>query len=101
MKGTPATYLGRIVDKEKFRTFVYGAKGEKRLVESWDEYEAAMESGIWFATVPEAVVQPKQKPKPKSRSKVKSELIDELDDVLPNDDSVFEVKDGFLPNETN
>jgi hypothetical protein len=55
MKGTPAIYLGRIVEKKHFRAFVYGPNGEKKLVNSWDEYELAMESGTWFATVEDAV----------------------------------------------
>lgn len=54
MKGTPAIYLGRIVDKKHFRVFIYGAHGQKRLVESWDAFEAAMESGVWFATLQDA-----------------------------------------------
>lgn len=54
MKGTPAIYLGRIVEKKNFRTFVYGSNDEKKIVESWEAYEAAMQSGIWFATVEDA-----------------------------------------------
>ena len=95
MKGTPAIYLDRIVEKKHFRAFIYGADGEKKLVESWDEFEAAMQSGIWFAT-PKDV---QEKPKPKSRSKAKSKIetvtdSEESGNVIPEDGSVFEVKDG-------
>lgn len=118
MKGTPAIYLGRIVDKKHFRTFVYGPNGEKKLVESWDAFEAAMESGIWFATVEDAIAtkasadepedtdaDPKAKPKPNRKPKPKPvaqrvEEDNDAEDVLPDDGSVFEVKDDFLPNES-
>lgn len=110
MKGTPAIYLGRIVDKKLFRTFVYGPNGEQKLVESWDAFESAMQSGLWFATredatdskaIPEpeeneADAKPKSKPKPKPKPKAKVEPVeeaDEADDFLPDDGSVFEVTD--------
>lgn len=94
MKGTPAVYLGRIVEKEHFRVFVHGANGERKLVNSWDEYEAAMESGLWFATkdnaeeinAPVEIFKGDTKPKPKP--KPRSVKFDKLDDM------VFEVKDG-------
>jgi sulfur transfer complex TusBCD TusB component (DsrH family) len=49
MKGVPAIYKGRIVDKAHFRVFIYAQDGAKKLVESWDDYERHMESGLWFA----------------------------------------------------
>lgn len=52
-------YLGRWVNKEHFRTFVYNEKSEK-IVNSYDEYEAAIASGLWFAERP--IASPK-KPK--------------------------------------
>jgi len=55
MKGTPAIYLGRIVSKENFRTFVYSPYGSKKLVESWDEFEKEMASGLWFSTKKDAL----------------------------------------------
>ena len=64
MKGVPAIYLGQIVDKAHFRTFIYGADGAKKLVESWDDYEKHMESGIWFSTQEDAKARvPVEKPK--------------------------------------
>jgi hypothetical protein len=50
MDGTTAIYLGKIVDKKHFRVFVYSADGQKRLVESWKEFESLMETGLWFAS---------------------------------------------------
>jgi hypothetical protein len=108
MKGTPAIYLGRIVEKKNFRAFVYGPNGERKLVESWDAFEAAMQSGIWFASkedAEESKVLPSEeedaKPKSRSRSKPKgttrakiqleSDEVDEPKDDLEND-TVFEVK---------
>ena len=95
MKGTPAVYLGRIVDKKHFRAWIYGADGERRMVESWDAFEAAMQSGIWFAKLEDIQAKPKPKAKPKAKSKIETVTeTDESDDVLPDDGSVFEVKDG-------
>lgn len=106
MKGVPAMYKGRMVDKNNFRAFVYGAKGERKLVESWDEFEAKMQSGLWFASKDdaEAVKSPSEKPKPVSKPrparKAKVEKVeDEPIDELPDDGSVIEVKDDILSNE--
>lgn len=111
MEGTPAVYLGRIIEKKHFRAFIYGSNGEKKLVESWDEFEANMQSGIWFATVEDAaaskaivedavpvevVKKARKKPVPKPKPEA-VEPVDELEDVLPDDGSVIEVKDDFLP----
>ncbi len=104
MKGTPAIYLGRIIDKNHFRTYVYAPNGEQRLVESWGEFESAMESGIWFATLDDAKesvapIEVKSKPKSKSKRKPKSVKVEETDEydgeILPDelDEMVFEVKD--------
>lgn len=43
-------YMGNMVDKNSFRVFVYGVNGEKRLAESWEEYQDLICSGIWFTT---------------------------------------------------
>jgi hypothetical protein len=92
MKGVTAIYLGRIVDKKYFRTFIYGANGEKKLVNSWDEFEAAMESGIWFAARKDVVSKPIAKRKPKTKSKVIKE-IEQPVDIPEDDEMVFEVTD--------
>ncbi len=43
-------YLGRIVSKENFRAYIYSPDGSQKLVESWDEYEKHMETGLWLAS---------------------------------------------------
>lgn len=53
MEGIPASYLGRIVSKDNFRVYIYSSSGQSKLVNSWDEYECHMESGLWFAVMPE------------------------------------------------
>ncbi len=111
MEGTPATYLGRLVSKEHFRAFIYAPDGSQRLVESWDEFEANMQSGVWFATAEDAkaslsVEAAKPKPRP-SRAKKPVPVMtlelkedapqeDELEDEAP-EDAAFEVTDDFLP----
>lgn len=42
-------YDGRLVPKAHFRVFIYNSKGEEKLVNSWDEYEKEISSGLWFA----------------------------------------------------
>ena len=107
MEGKPAIYLGRLVSKVNFRAFIYSADGSQRLVESWEEFEANMQSGVWFATLEDAkssiaqVEKPKRKPKnasPKKADVVIEEATeeDEAEDAPPND-LAFEVTDDFLP----
>jgi hypothetical protein len=51
MEGIPALYLGRMVPKDKFRAFIYASDGATKLVNSWDEFERHMETGLWFASI--------------------------------------------------
>jgi hypothetical protein len=120
MKATHAIYLGRMVSKNNFRAFIYGADGTKRFVKSWAEFETAMQSGIWFATVKDAkeclaeqnaiesqickeacesepFIKPKSKGKAKAKSKPKPVAVEEVEEEIPQDDledgMVYEVKD--------
>lgn len=43
-------YLGKWVNKNHFRAFVYNQNHEEKLADSYDEFEALISSGIWFAT---------------------------------------------------
>lgn len=108
MKGTPAIYLGRIVDKKHFRAFIHAPDGAKRLAESWEEYEANMQSGLWFATPEDAkasleVVKPKAKRASRNKKveftkpEVQEEPIDDEEEDAPEEDLAFEVTDDFLP----
>ena len=99
MKGVPAIYLGQIVDKKYFRTFVYSMDGSKKLVESWDEYERHMESGLWFSTQEDAKARvPVEKPK-RVRNKpvpVKTPELKEQDDEPLIEEELIR-DDDFLP----
>ena len=110
MDGVPATYLGRHVSKEHFRAFIYAPDGQKKLVESWKEFESHMQTGIWFATKEDAVaikaieVEQAEKPKKARPKPVKEVVVQELkeeleDEPVVEDDLAFEVKedDDFLP----
>jgi hypothetical protein len=109
MEGSPALYLGRPVSKENFRAFIYAPDGRQRLVESWDEFEANMQSGVWFATRNDAIVSKQSAPKPKTRQKKAKEpvgVLSEVDELLKEecdehvpDDLAFEVTDDFLPKD--
>jgi hypothetical protein len=64
MQGTQVQYNGRSIAKEGFRAFIYGANDAKKLVNSWDEFEAHMASGIWFASIDDVPCeQPKEEMK--------------------------------------
>lgn len=87
MKGVPAIYRGKIVNKENFRVFVYGANDAKKLVESWDEFENEMQSGLWFATKEEAKASVVEKAK-RVRKAVTVKTVALKEDIE---------KDDFLP----
>lgn len=83
MQGTAVRYLDRIVSKENFRTFVYGKKGEKKLVKSWEEYNLVIQSGIWFSKIEDY----------QENKKVKQMEIEKKEEVPTDltDEMVFEV----------
>jgi hypothetical protein len=99
MKGIPAIYLGQIVDKKHFRTFVYSMDGSKKLVESWDQYEKHMESGLWFSTQEDAKSRvPVEKPK-RVRNKpvaAKPQELEKKDDEPLIEEELIR-DDDFLP----
>jgi len=43
-------YLGRWVNKEFFRAFVYNEKNEEKLANSYREFEDLISSGLWFSS---------------------------------------------------
>ena len=114
MSAVPALYLGQLVSKEHFRTFIYAPDGNQKLVEGWEEFERHMASGLWFDTKekalavvavepePEAVKPKRVRNKPvsvttlelKEESLIEEELIH-----VPAEDVAFEVnpEDDFLP----
>lgn len=100
MKDAPAIYLGRIVDKKHFRTFIYSPIGDSKIVESWDEYEKHMATGLWFSTREEAIKPVKQTRKTKlvKTKGVLGEIDDMQEEVIPSDPLAFEVtNEDFLP----
>lgn len=52
-------YLGRWVDKDTFRAFVYSKKGEEKLATSYKDFQDLISSGLWFAEKQDPVVDPK------------------------------------------
>ncbi len=84
MDSTPALYCGRMVEKQNFRAFVYGPTNAKRLVNSWDEFQEAMQTGVWFAEPQEPCTDTVcEKPKAKTTKPKKETPKD--DDFLPKD----------------
>ena len=98
MKGAPAVYLGKIVDKNHFRVFVYAVDGSQKLVESWDDFEHCMESGLWFATKEDASSRvPVEKPKRSSPKKPVEEKAEAEEVKSMNLEDHVVKDDDFLP----
>lgn len=55
-----ALYLGRWVDKSKFRVFVYDKKGHEKLANTWKEFEDLIASGLWYAVKPKEPISDKK-----------------------------------------
>lgn len=53
MIGESVKYLGRMVPKDGFRVFVYAVDGAKKLMNSYEEFERHLETGLWFSVRPE------------------------------------------------
>lgn len=90
MDGAPAVYLGTIVSKEHFRAFIYAPNGSQMLVESWEEFERKMESGMWFATIEDSkdsvnTIKSAEKldEKVKEPEEIKAEVKKKDEDFLP------------------
>jgi hypothetical protein len=56
-------YDNRIVPKEGFRAFIYHVDGTRKLANSWEEFEACVQTGTWFSSA--QVAGEKQKTKKK------------------------------------
>lgn len=105
MKETPAIYQGRIVSKNNFRAYIYASDGSQKLVESWDEYERHMETGLWFSLKEDAINRiPVKKKKISSVKNIETKepigILGELgiEQELPQNKLGFEIKnDDFLP----
>ena len=51
-------YLGRMIPKKGFRAFVYGFNDKTKLVNSWEEFEESIHSGIWFDSILKVLSKP-------------------------------------------
>lgn len=49
MQEETVVYNGRIFPKKGFRAFVYAKDGSQKLMNSWDQYEEAIQSGTWYS----------------------------------------------------
>lgn len=94
MEGVPAIYLGRRVNKEHFRAFIYASDGTKKLVHSWDEFQKHMETGIWFAHKKDIPKVELEKPRRFKKSGVTSMYKKEESALEQNESDVK--KDDFL-----
>lgn len=44
-------YLSRMIPKEGFRAYIYNSNNDKKLVNSWDEFQSQLKTGLWFDTI--------------------------------------------------
>lgn len=89
MNKETVVYQGRVIDKKNFRMFLYGANNEKKLVNSWDEYQEAIQSGVWHSMPSKVLkndVQPKKRKKRVKKMSEPASIIAEK-----NDDVVIEI----------
>jgi hypothetical protein len=105
MDSVPVKYLGRIVKKENFRTNVYAPTGAKKLVESWEAFETAMASGLWFSTLQDAkdsVPVVEEKPARAKRSTKKDTAVEilEASEGVIDKGPIEMIEDDFLPKES-
>ena len=54
-------YLGRWVSRKNFRAFVYSKDDKQKLVNSYNEFDEALQSGEWFAS--KELTKPRKKQK--------------------------------------
>jgi hypothetical protein len=47
-------YQGRVIPKKGFRAWIYSLNSESKLVNSWDEYQTEISSGVWFSSKKDA-----------------------------------------------
>lgn len=62
-KTTHVKYLDRVVPREGFRAYVYDAEQNKKLMNSYDDYESHIATGCWYACKPEIVIKAKGRQK--------------------------------------
>lgn len=62
MEGEIVLYDGRNVPKQGFRVFIYSFDNQTKLVESWEEYQENLASGIWFSHLSDPRLQKNQEP---------------------------------------
>jgi hypothetical protein len=48
MQGPTVLYDGRVVPQKGFRAWIYSFDGKTKLVESWEEFQKEISSGVWF-----------------------------------------------------
>jgi len=85
MDGVPAIYLGRIVSKENFRAFIYSPNQQEKLVNSWDEYEREIATGLWFADKADAISAGTKEESEKEDTKPRQKRAAKQDEFLPKD----------------
>lgn len=49
MVGEHVLYDGRIIPKAGFRAYIYSYDAVEKLVNSWQEYESNIATGVWFS----------------------------------------------------
>ena len=64
-------YNGMNIPKSQFRTYIFGFDGEKKLVNSYAEFEKDIASGVWFESLEILEARKAAKKSTKSTEKIK------------------------------
>jgi len=84
-------YNGQHVPKNHFRTYIFNVNGEKKLVESWKDYEFHIDTGVWFKSIDELPKTEKRK-YTKKRSEEMTHQTQESEQEYTGDDLGYEVE---------
>lgn len=101
MKQASNIYLGKIINTENFRAYIYNTEGSKKLIESWRDFENHMATGLWFPKKSEVLemqkIKKKQESNPKRKRNQKIEEIKSVEYAEENKEFISE-KFGFEVN---
>ena len=49
-QGPTVVYQGRVIPRDGFRAWIYALDNQSKLVNSWEEYQSEISSGVWFSS---------------------------------------------------
>lgn len=84
MENGNVTYQNRSVPRNGFRVFIYAKNGDKKLVNSWEEFKRCIDSNEWFSTEAEAKYALQEENKPEMFSIDELKEAEKIANVTPS-----------------